>query len=103
FGNQVGILHSGLGQGERYDEWRMAKQGRRKIIVGTRSAVFAPLENPGIIIVDEEHESSYKQSDPSPRYHGRDLAVARARMAGALCILGSATPAVESTFNARTN
>lgn len=103
FGDQVGILHSGLGQGERFDEWRMARQGKRKIIVGTRSAVFAPLENPGIIIVDEEHEGSYKQFDPNPRYHGRDLAVTRASLCGALCILGSATPAVESTFNARNN
>jgi len=101
FGDQVGILHSGLGQGERYDEWRLARQGARQIIVGTRSAVFAPMENPGLLIVDEEHDGSYKQSDPSPRYHGRDLAVARARMAGALCLLGSATPAVESAYNAR--
>ncbi len=101
FGDEVGILHSGLGQGERFDEWRMAKQGKRRIIVGTRSAVFAPLQNPGIIIVDEEHESSYKQFDPNPRYHARDLAVTRASLCGALCILGSATPSVESTYNAR--
>ncbi len=102
FGAEVGILHSGLGQGERYDEWRMTKKGKRRIVVGTRSAIFAPLDKPGIIIVDEEHDGSYKQSDPSPRYHARDLAVARAHMTGALCILGSATPATESTHNART-
>lgn len=102
FGSEVGILHSALGQGERYDEWRMVKQGHRRIVVGTRSAIFAPLEKPGIIIVDEEHDGSYKQSDPSPRYHARDLAVARAHMAGSLCILGSATPATESAYNART-
>jgi primosomal protein N' (replication factor Y) len=101
FGDQVGILHSALGAGERFDEWRLAKQGVRRILVGTRSAIFAPMENLGIIIVDEEHEGSYKQSDPSPRYNGRDLAVARAFLGGALCVLGSATPAVESTYNAR--
>lgn len=102
FGDRVGILHSALGQGERYDEWRWAKHGKRRILVGTRSAIFAPLENLGILIVDEEHESSYKQSDPSPRYHARDLAVARARLAGALCLLGSATPSVESMHNVTT-
>ena len=100
-GDQVGILHSGLGQGERYDEWRLARQGKRSIVVGTRSAVFAPVESPGILIVDEEHDGSYKQSDPSPRYHGRDLAVARASLAGTLCVLGSATPAIESSYNVR--
>lgn len=101
FGAEVGVLNSALGQGERYDEWRLAKQGRRRIVVGARSAIFAPLENLGIIIVDEEHDGSYKQSDPSPRYHARDLAVARAHLAGSLCILGSATPATESAYNAR--
>lgn len=103
FGESVGILHSALGQGERYDEWRMVKQGKRPIVVGTRSAIFAPLENIGIIIVDEEHESSYKQSDPSPRYNARDLAVARARLANALCVLGSATPSVETMYNVQIN
>ncbi|RJP31354.1 MAG: primosomal protein N' [Candidatus Omnitrophota bacterium] len=102
FGESVGILHSSLGQGERYDEWRLARQGKRRIIVGTRSAIFAPLDNLGIVIVDEEHEGSYKQNDPNPRYHGRDLAVARANMAGVLCLLGSATPAIESSYNVRT-
>lgn len=101
FGDAVGILNSALGQGERYDEWRMAKAGQRSIIIGTRSAIFAPLPQLGMIIVDEEHDGSYKQADPSPRYHARDLAVVRAQLSGALCILGSATPSVESAHNAR--
>ncbi len=101
FGGRVGILHSGLGQGERYDEWRLARHGERPILVGTRSAIFAPLENPGLIIVDEEHDGSYKQSDPSPRYHARDLAVVRAHLAGTLAVLGSATPSAESAYNVR--
>ena len=101
FGELVGILHSGLGGGERYDEWRMIRSGMRRIAVGTRSAIFAPLEDIGIIIVDEEHESSYKQSDPSPRYHGRDAAVARASFCKAVCLLGSATPSLETAYNAR--
>lgn len=101
FGDQVGILHSALGQGERYDEWRATSKGDRRILVGTRSAIFAPITNLGIIIVDEEHDGSYKQADPSPRYHARDLAVVRASMTGALCILGSATPSVESRQNAQ--
>ncbi|MGC9329399.1 MAG: replication restart helicase PriA, partial [Candidatus Hinthialibacter sp.] len=99
FGGEVGILHSALGQGERYDEWRLTKQGKRRIVVGTRSAIFAPLQNLGILIVDEEHDGSYKQSDPSPRYHARDLAVTRAHMAGFVCLLGSATPSTESYYN----
>ena len=102
FGDYAGILHSGLGDGERFDEWRLIRSGKRRIVVGTRSAIFAPLDNIGMIIVDEEHESSYKQSDPSPRYHGRDLAVARACFCGAICLLGSATPSLESAYNART-
>lgn len=101
FGEQVGILHSALGQGERFDEWRMVKQGKRRIVVGARSAIFAPLPNLGMVIIDEEHEGSYKQSDPSPRYHARDLAVVRAKLAKALCLLGSATPSIESEHNAR--
>ncbi|MBZ0256991.1 primosomal protein N', partial [bacterium] len=101
FGDQVGILHSSLGQGERFDEWRMVKEGRRRIVVGARSAIFAPLPDLGVIIIDEEHEGSYKQSDPSPRYQARDLAVVRAKLAGALCVLGSATPSIETTYNAR--
>ncbi|MFH1738331.1 MAG: primosomal protein N' [bacterium] len=102
FGKQVGILHSALGQGERFDEWQLASSGQKRVVVGTRSAVFAPLKDLGLVVVDEEHEHSYKQSDPAPRYNGRDVAVFRARMAGAVTVLGSATPAVESYYNART-
>ena len=103
FGDRVGILHSGLGQGQRFDEWQLVRSGRRRVVVGTRSAVFAPLVDLGLVVVDEEHDPSYKQSDPAPRYNGRDVAVVRARMAGAVALLGSATPAVESYFNAQRN
>ncbi|HWV58549.1 MAG TPA: primosomal protein N', partial [Longimicrobiales bacterium] len=99
FGEDIAVLHSGLSDGERYDAWRALRDGRRRIAVGARSAIFAPVRDLGAIIVDEEHEASYKQSD-SPRYHARDVAVVRARMAGALCVLGSATPALESWHNA---
>lgn len=95
FGDQVAVLHSRLGTGERFDEWGKIASGRARIVVGARSAVFAPVRNLGLIVVDEEHETSYKQ-DETPRYHGRDVAVERARRAGALCILGSATPSLES-------
>ncbi len=102
FGDKVGILHSGLGQGERFDEWQLARSGKRRVVVGTRSAVFAPLRDLGLVVVDEEHEHSYKQSDPAPRYNGRDVAVMRAHRSNAAVVLGSATPAVESFYNART-
>jgi len=101
FGDLVGILHSGLGQGERFDEWQLARTGKRRVVVGTRSAVFAPLSNLGLIVVDEEHDYSYKQNDPAPRYNGRDVAVMRAHLSDAVALLGSATPAVESFYNAR--
>jgi primosomal protein N' (replication factor Y) len=100
FGDQVAVLHSGLSGGERYDAWRSLKRGDRRIAVGARSALFAPLENLGAIVVDEEHDGSYKQSD-APRYHARDLAVVRAKAHGAVCVLGSATPSLESWHNAR--
>ncbi|HWN99941.1 MAG TPA: primosomal protein N' [Blastocatellia bacterium] len=100
FGDAVAILHSSLSEGERIDEWRRIKQGDARVVIGTRSAVFAPIENLGLIIVDEEHESSYKQ-DESPRYHGRDTAIMRAMQANAVAVLGSATPSVESYHNAR--
>ena len=99
FGDAVAILHSSLSDGERTDEWRRIKEGEARLVIGTRSAVFAPLENLGIIIVDEEHETSYKQDD-TPRYHGRDTAIMRAVGAGAIVILGSATPSLESFHNA---
>jgi primosomal protein N' (replication factor Y) len=99
FGDRVAVLHSALGDGERYDEWLALKRGEKRIAVGARSAVFAPLENLGAIVVDEEHEASYKQGE-APRYHARELAVVRARLEGAAVVLGSATPSLESWANA---
>lgn len=101
FGDQVAVLHSGLSDGERYDAWRQLRSGARRIAVGARSALFAPLENLGAVVVDEEHDGSYKQSE-APRYQARDLAVIRARAHGAVCVLGSATPSLESWHNAQT-
>lgn len=95
----VAVLHSLLSAGERFDEWHAIRQGKARIVIGPRSAVFAPVQNLGIIIVDEEHDGSYKQEN-SPRYHGRDLAVLRAHLEHASIILGSATPSMESTQNA---
>jgi primosomal protein N' (replication factor Y) len=100
FGDQVAVLHSGLSDGERYDAWRQLRSGERRIAVGARSALFAPLEKLGAIVVDEEHDGSYKQGE-APRYQARDLAVMRARAHGAVCVLGSATPSLESWSNAR--
>ncbi len=100
FGESVAVLHSGLSMGERFDAWRALQDGRKRVAIGPRSAVFAPVRNLGAIIVDEEHESSYKQSD-TPRYHARSVAIMRARIEGCLCLLGSATPALESWENAR--
>lgn len=101
FHENVAVLHSGLGRGERYDEWRRAQRGEVRIVVGARSAIFAPLKNLGVIVVDEEHDGSYKQSD-TPRYHARDVATVRAKLAGAACVLGSATPSLESYYNSET-
>jgi primosomal protein N' (replication factor Y) len=101
FGERVAIQHSGLSDGERHDQWQRIRRGDIDIVVGTRSAVFAPLENVGLIVVDEEHDGSYKQ-DESPRYNGRDVAIVRAQRAGALVVLGSATPSMESYHNAMT-
>ncbi|WP_308634484.1 primosomal protein N' [Paenibacillus silvisoli] len=95
FGNSVAVLHSRLSSGERYDEWRKIREGRAQVAVGARSAVFAPFPRVGLIIIDEEHESSYKQEE-SPKYHARDVAVRRARQHGAAVVLGSATPSLES-------
>lgn len=100
FGDEVAVLHSGLSDGERFDQWRQIRSGQKRIVVGARSALFAPLRDLGVIIVDEEHEGSYKQSE-APRYHARDVAVMRARLSGALCVLGSATPSLESWRNAQ--
>ncbi|MEP6849242.1 MAG: primosomal protein N', partial [Acidobacteriota bacterium] len=99
FGAELAILHSNLSPGERFDEWRRIHQGGARIVIGTRSAVFAPLENVGLIVVDEEHDSSYRQHE-YPFYHARDVAVIRANMAGATIILGSATPGMETFYNA---
>jgi primosomal protein N' (replication factor Y) (superfamily II helicase) len=100
FGGRVAVLHSGLKGGERFDAWRRVRRGEADIVVGARSAVFAPLPRLGIVVVDEEHEPSYKQEE-SPRYHGRDVAVMRAKLLGAPVILGSATPSLESVERAR--
>ncbi len=101
FGNRVAVMHSRMSPGERYDAWRAIRHGRASVVIGPRSAVLAPLENIGLIVVDEEHEPSYKQFDPAPRYHAREVAIMRAYMNECLCILGSATPSLESYFNAR--
>ena len=101
FGERVAIQHSGLSNGERHDQWQRIRRGDIDIVVGTRSAVFAPLEHVGLIVVDEEHDGSYKQEE-SPRYNGRDVAIVRAQRAGALVVLGSATPSMESYHNAMT-
>jgi primosomal protein N' (replication factor Y) (superfamily II helicase) len=102
FGDDVAVLHSALSDGERYDAWLALRRGRKRIAVGARSAVFAPLANLGAIIVDEEHESSYKQG-ASPRYHAREAAIVRATQEGAIVVLGSATPSLESWTNASAN
>jgi primosomal protein N' (replication factor Y) (superfamily II helicase) len=99
FGDTVAILHSGLTENERHEEWWRARRGEARVVLGTRSAVFAPVANLGVMIVDEEHDPSYKQQE-TPRYHGRDVAVVRARLEGALAVLGSATPSLESFSNA---
>ncbi len=99
FADRVAIQHSGLSDGERHDQWQRIRRGEIDVVVGTRSAVFAPLANPGLIIVDEEHDSSYKQ-DESPRYHARDVAIVRAQKACAVVLLGSATPSMESYHHA---
>ncbi|MGT2667707.1 primosomal protein N' [Streptococcus rifensis] len=99
FGKQVAILHSGLSDGEKYDEWRKIEAGQAKVVVGARSAIFAPLHHIGAIIIDEEHESSYKQ-DSHPRYHARDVALLRAKYNQASLVLGSATPSLETRARA---
>ena len=100
FGDRVAIQHSGLSDGERHDQWQRIRRGDVDVVVGTRSAIFSPVRSVGLIIVDEEHDGSYKQEE-SPRYHGRDVAVVRGSQAGALVVLGSATPSMESFHNAQ--
>ncbi len=101
FADRVAIFHSSLSRGERFDEWSRVRNGEARIVIGTRSAVFAPIKNLGLVIVDEEHESTYRQQD-SPHYHGRDTAIVRAQKESAVVILGSATPTLESFHNAST-
>jgi primosomal protein N' (replication factor Y) len=100
-GEKVVVWHSQLSDGERYDAWRALATGEARVVVGARSAVFAPVENLRLIVVDEEHEPAYKQEEV-PRYHGRDVAVYRAMLNGAVCVLGSATPSMESLQNVKT-
>lgn len=100
FGKAVAVLHSGLSQGEKYDEWRKIERGEAQVVVGARSAVFAPLQKIGLIIIDEEHEATYKQED-TPRYHARDLAIWRSQYHHCPVILGSATPSLESRARAQ--
>jgi len=102
FGDEVAILHSALSDRERAEQWHRIKRRDARIVVGTRSAVFAPVDDLALLIVDEEHDSSYKQEE-TPRYHARDIAVMRAKMSDAVVVLGSATPSLESYFNAKKN
>jgi primosomal protein N' (replication factor Y) len=102
FGQTVTILHSAMTERERLESWKGIRTGRFRIVVGPRSAVFAPLDNLGLVIVDEEHDGSYKQDDPAPRFHGRDTAIMRARISNVPVLLGSASPSIESYHNART-
>lgn len=99
FGEQVTVIHSRLSKGERYDQFERAKNGQVKVVIGPRSALFVPLKDVGLIIMDEEHESSYKSDNP-PKYHARETAIERARLSGASVVLGSATPSIESFYRA---
>lgn len=101
FGDLVGVLHSSLRVTERYDEWKRIRSGKARVVIGTRSAVFAPLVDPGLFIVDEEQEHTYK-SENTPRYHAREVAIYRGMRADALVVLGSATPSIESMYHAKT-
>ncbi len=101
FKEKVAVLHSAMSPEERYDSWRRLKSGEARVAIGPRSAIFAPVRKLGLIVVDEEQEDSYKQAEPNPRYHGRDVAVMRAKLNNAVVILGSATPSAESYYNAK--
>ncbi len=100
FGSNVALLHSALSENKRHEEWWRIRRGEARVVLGTRSAIFAPLSSLGVVVIDEEHDTSYKQEE-TPRYNGRDVAVVRARLGGALALLGSATPSLESYWNAR--
>lgn len=102
FGQEVAVLHSALSEGEKYDEWRRIRRGETKVVVGARSAVFAPLDNIGLIVIDEEHESSYKQ-ETDPRYNARDVAIWRSKFHNCPLVLGSATPSLSSRARAQKN
>ncbi len=99
FGDRVAILHSAFHDAERAEQWRRIRAGLATVVVGTRSGVFAPVQNLGLVVIDEEHDQSYKQQE-TPRYNGRDVAIVRAQEAGAVAVLGSATPSLESRYNA---
>lgn len=100
-GEEIAVMHSRMSEGERRDSIEMVVSGQRRIIIGVRSTILVPMHNPGLIIVDEEHDGSYKQSSPAPRYHARDVAIMRAHMQDAMVLLGSATPSVETYYNAK--
>ena len=102
FEGKIAILHHQLSEGERFDEWHKILRGEAQIVIGARSAVFSPVQNLGLIIVDEEHENSYKQNDSAPCYHARDIAVMRGKLTQSVVILGSATPSIESFYNVST-
>ena len=101
FGDKVSVVHSRMSPGERYDTWRRILKGKSNVVVGARSAMFSPIFNPGIVVVDEEHDASYKQFDSVPKYNGRDAAIVLASMYDCPVVIGSATPSVESMYNAR--
>ncbi|MEL7832726.1 replication restart helicase PriA [Fodinibius sp. N2] len=101
FGDDIAVLHSRLTNRERYDAWRALQKGEKRIAIGARSAVFAPVQNLGLIVVDEEHDMSYKQEDPAPRYNGRDVAVMRGRITNSTVVMGSATPSMSSLYGAK--
>ena len=101
FGNKIAAIHSALSDGEKYDEWRRIARGEASIVIGARSAIFAPLDNIGVIIIDEEHSDSYKQSDPSPRYSAKDIALIRGEYFGSKVVFGSATPSLEVIARAK--
>jgi primosomal protein N' (replication factor Y) len=101
FGDDIAVLHSRLTDRERYDSWRALQKGEKRIAIGARSAVFAPIQDLGLIVVDEEHDTSYKQEDPAPRYHGRDVAIMRAHINDAVVVMGSATPSMVSLYGAK--
>src|SRR5690606_1846186 len=99
FDDSIAILHHRLSEGERYDEWHRIRRGEAKIVIGARSALFSPVQNLGLIIVDEEHDKAYKETEQQPCYNARDAAVLRGKLANAAVILGTATPSLESYYN----